>query len=118
MAPRGRYYRDGRPDPTMTKERYRPLLQAMDLGGLSPEERRRALETRQAVLACRRRHNFRRRGATCPQDGELRWAAWEPDRLAGLEAPVPGALTHLHLRERSPAGDPPCRPPTSPLPPP
>ena len=51
IAPRGRYYRDGKLDPDLTKERFKELLQAMDLDGVSPEERRRALAIRQAVHA-------------------------------------------------------------------
>ncbi|NTU83826.1 MAG: 16S rRNA (uracil(1498)-N(3))-methyltransferase, partial [Chloroflexales bacterium] len=51
IAPRGQFYREGKHDPTMTKEKYRELLTAMDLGGVSPEQRARAIETRQTVCA-------------------------------------------------------------------
>ncbi len=40
-----------------------------------------------------RRHDFPRRGATYPEDGEFRWACWDPDRLAGIEAQGEGRVT-------------------------
>ncbi|MDE2706593.1 MAG: hypothetical protein OXI35_16105, partial [Gemmatimonadota bacterium] len=40
-----------------------------------------------------RRHDFLRRGASYPEDGEFRWACWEPDRLAGIEAKGEGRVT-------------------------
>ena len=40
-----------------------------------------------------RRHDFLRRGAAYPEDGEFRWACWEPDRLAGIEAQGEGRVT-------------------------
>ena len=41
-----------------------------------------------------RRHDFLRRGSTSyPEDGEFRWACWEPDRLAGIEAKDEGRVT-------------------------
>ena len=41
-----------------------------------------------------RRHDFLRRGATSyPEDGAFRWACWEPDRLAGIEAKGEGRVT-------------------------
>ena len=41
-----------------------------------------------------RRHDFLRRGAASyPEDGEFRWACWEPDRLAGIEAKGEGRVT-------------------------
>ena len=48
-----------------------------------------------------RRHDFLRRGAVYPEDGEFRWACWEPDRLAGIEAGGEGRVT---LIERTCAG--------------
>ena len=49
-------------------------------------------EWRLAFLANRRRHDFRERGSVYPQDGEYRWACWQADRLAGLEAPEEGEV--------------------------
>ena len=41
-----------------------------------------------------RRHDFLRRGAASyPEDGEFRWACWEPDRFAGIEAKGEGRVT-------------------------
>ena len=51
IAPGGRYYRDGRPDPDMDMKKYKELLIAMDVGGVTPEERRKAIELRQNVQA-------------------------------------------------------------------
>lgn len=51
IAPRGRYYRDGKLDLEMDSRSYKELLVAMDLGGVSPEERRKRIEIRQAVHA-------------------------------------------------------------------
>ena len=52
-------------------------------------------------MGCQRRHDFLRRGAVYPEDGEFRWACWEPDRLAGIEARGEGRVT---LIERTCAG--------------
>ena len=51
ISSRGRYYRDGRLDPDMTSRQFKELLIALDLGGVSPEERRAKLEIRRAVHA-------------------------------------------------------------------
>jgi hypothetical protein len=46
----------------------------------------------------RRRHDFLERGARYPEDGEFRWASWQEDRLAGLEAPTEGCVTLVQRR--------------------
>ena len=51
IAPAGQYYRDGKLDPDMDSKKAKELLIAMDLGGVSPEERRKQIEIRQAVKA-------------------------------------------------------------------
>ena len=51
IAPKGTYYRDGVLDPAMDAKKFKELLIAMDLGGVSPEERARSLQIRQAVHA-------------------------------------------------------------------
>ena len=51
IAPKGRYYRDGKLDPDMDAKKFKELLVAMDLGGVSPEARKKAIEIRQAVHA-------------------------------------------------------------------
>jgi len=50
-------------------------------------------EWRLAFVANQRRHDFLRRGRAYPQDGEIRWAVWREDRLAGLEALSDGVVT-------------------------
>ena len=51
ISPGGRYYRDGKLDTEMTPKKFKELLVALDLGGVSPEERRKKIEVRQAVHA-------------------------------------------------------------------
>ena len=51
INPGGRYYRDGKLDTNMTSEQFKELLIALDLGGVSPEERRKKVEVRQTVHA-------------------------------------------------------------------
>ena len=45
------YYKDGKPAPDMDGKEFRELLIAMDLGGVSPEERRKKIDMRQNVKA-------------------------------------------------------------------
>ena len=51
IGPVGRYYRDGVLDPDMDKQKFKELLVALDLGGVSAAEQRRKIEIRQAVNA-------------------------------------------------------------------
>ena len=43
-------------------------------------------EWRLPFVGSRRRHDFLDRGAAYPEEGEMRWASWQEDRLVGLEA--------------------------------
>ena len=45
------YFKDGEPAPDMDGKEFRELLIAMDLGGVSPEERRKKIDMRQNVKA-------------------------------------------------------------------
>ena len=49
IAGEGRFYRDGKLDENMDGKKFKELLIAMDVGGVSPEDRRKAVEMRQAV---------------------------------------------------------------------
>jgi hypothetical protein len=49
VAPKGRYFRDGRHDPNLDTAQARKLLADMDLGGVDREERRRRLTIHQAL---------------------------------------------------------------------
>jgi len=49
IAPQGIYYRDGKPEPTMTREKFKQLLIAMDLGEVKREERSR-IEVHRSVV--------------------------------------------------------------------
>ena len=51
IGAQGRYFRDGVLDPNIDKKQFKELMVAMDLGGISPEDRRKKLEIRQAVHA-------------------------------------------------------------------
>ena len=51
VYPGGQYYRDGVLDPDMDRKKAKELLIAMDVGGVSPEERRQKLSVRQALKA-------------------------------------------------------------------
>jgi len=50
-------------------------------------------EWRLPFLGYQRTHDFLDRGKVYPEDGECRWAIWQPDRLAGLEAKDEGRIT-------------------------
>jgi hypothetical protein len=50
-------------------------------------------EWRLAFHGSAHRHDFRPRGAVYPADTEYRWACWQEDRLAGLEARRDGRVT-------------------------
>ena len=41
VSPAGQYYRDGKLDPEIDSKKAKELLIALDLGGVSPEERRK-----------------------------------------------------------------------------
>ena len=51
IAGEGRFYRDGKLDENMDGKKFKELMIAMDVGGVSPEDRRKAVELRQAVHA-------------------------------------------------------------------
>ena len=51
VAPRGRYFREGVYDPDLDKDQAKELLIAMDVGGLSPEERRQKLQIHHTLNA-------------------------------------------------------------------
>ena len=51
VTPAGQYYRDGKLDPDIDSKKAKELLIAMDVGGLSPEERRQKLSIHQSLKA-------------------------------------------------------------------
>ena len=51
IEPGATYYKDGKPDPEMDSKKFKELLIAMDLGGVSPEERLKKIEIRQNMKA-------------------------------------------------------------------
>ena len=51
IAPKGVYYRGGKLDPEMDSKKAKELLIALDLGDVSPEERKKQIEIRQSVAA-------------------------------------------------------------------
>ena len=51
IAPKGRYFRNGRHDPDLDSKQAKKLLADLDLGGVSREDRRRALSIHHALHA-------------------------------------------------------------------
>ena len=49
IGPKGRYFRDGKYDPTMTGKEFKKLMQDMDLGGVAREDRRKKIQVHSAV---------------------------------------------------------------------
>jgi len=49
-------------------------------------------EWRLPFVGQQRKHDFLDRGSVYPEDGECRWASWQEDRLAGLEAAGEGSV--------------------------
>ena len=51
IAPKGRYFRNGKYDPDMTQQEVKKLMRDLDLGGVSPEDRRKQIQMHSAIYA-------------------------------------------------------------------